>query len=136
VKVTSSVNLSESPATTSTPRKGKNSSPSKLNAPETPDGATDPLASEGRVHSKQASIPDWMPNYVFDNLVVPWIIDRFFIGAKIWDLDDDFFDIVKSGINEAIYNENLDAGSFKLRTGQRFFQFVGDCLNSLLQNIH
>jgi hypothetical protein len=93
-------------ATTAAPRK----SPSK------------PDAGMGR--GKTVLLPVWLPQHVYDLLLLPYIIGEIGIDSNIWDLESDsrLLAISQEGLHKVIVSEDLGIEAFELKSMDSFYR--------------
>jgi hypothetical protein len=75
---------------------------------------------------KMESLPEWLPQLVFDASLLPHVIDKIGIDSNIWDLEANgrLLSIAQDGIDQVILNEDLGINVFELRTTHWLYRHV------------
>jgi hypothetical protein len=124
VAVTPSAAASNSPTTTSTTNK-------LTVLAETPCKIA---VKRGKIES----LPEWLPQLVFDASLLPHVIDKIGIDSNIWDLEANgkLLSIAQDGINQVILNEDLVIDMFELRTTHWLYRHVSVFCKPCMIHMH
>jgi hypothetical protein len=77
---------------------------------------THALLDKPKGRGKLVSLPEWLPEDVFDNLLLPYVMDLVSIDLHMWDLKSDskLLIIAQAGLDLVIKKEDLGIDEFEV----------------------